>query len=73
MNIATINEILFPFALFFGYFCLACLLVPKQQQAANPLPKLNAPSLPNLTQNHSHSPRWLFHLPKPGSTTPPHH
>jgi hypothetical protein len=36
MNIATINEILFPFALFFGYFCLACLLVPKQQQTANP-------------------------------------
>jgi hypothetical protein len=36
MNIATINEILFPFTLFFGYFCLACLLVSKQQQAANP-------------------------------------
>jgi hypothetical protein len=35
MNIATINEILFPFTLFFGYFCLACLLVSKQQQAAN--------------------------------------
>jgi hypothetical protein len=43
MSIITINEILFPFALFFGYFCLACLLVPKQpclptgrRQAANP-------------------------------------
>jgi hypothetical protein len=47
MNIATINEILFPFALFFGYFCLACLLVPKQRQAmsadrqaANPIAEI---------------------------------